>query len=107
MHPELNLAAKALITRDADGDVREVVHEAPVVSTAATAQQAAEEYLAHHAELLGIKPTELTNLAMARESEPGSMPEEYRLRSEKQQFDTTTVTYDQTCLGLPIWEAGL
>lgn len=32
---------------------------------------------------------------------------EFRLHSEKQQFDMTTVTYDQTHSGLPVWEGGI
>ena len=32
---------------------------------------------------------------------------EFRIHTEKQQFDTTTVAYDQTYFGLPVWEASV
>jgi hypothetical protein len=32
---------------------------------------------------------------------------EYRFLQEKTQFDMTTIVFQQTCFGLPIWEAGL
>jgi hypothetical protein len=46
-------------------------------------------------------------LGASPEPTPTSDGPEYRLWSEKTQFDTTTVTLAQTCLGLPVWEAGL
>ncbi|HEV7402261.1 MAG TPA: hypothetical protein VGO11_05010 [Chthoniobacteraceae bacterium] len=107
MEQKYDPAAKALINTDEQGVVRELLHEEPQVSDAATAQQAAHDYIMRHAELLGLQPAELHNLTMAREAEPVAAAGEIRLHSEKQQFDMTTVTYDQTHFGLPVWESGL
>src|SRR5262245_42181510 len=107
MSQEFDAVEKAHVRKDQEGIVRALVYEVPIVSGAATAQQAAQEYLAHHAELLGMKQAEMTNLALSRDAEPVDEGTEYRLHSEKHQFDTTTVTYDQTYLGLPVWDAGV
>ncbi len=107
MHANFNEAASAHVSQDEDGVVREVWHEAPVPSTASTAQLAAEQYLARHAGLLGLAPAELTNLAAESEAAPVDAAGEFRLLSEKAQFDSTTVAYEQTHFGLPVWEAGV
>ena len=107
MNQEFDLISKTHINRDRHGVVRELLHEEPRISDAATAQQAAHEYIMHHAELLGLQSSELNNLALTRAKEPMAAAGEFRLHSEKQQFDMTTVTYDQTHFGLSVWEAGL
>jgi hypothetical protein len=107
MHQKYDPASKALINTDEQGVVRALSHDEPQVSDAATAQQAAHDYVMRHAELLGLQPAELHNLTAAREVEPVAAAGEIRLHSEKQQFDMTTVTYDQTHFGLPVWESGL
>ena len=38
---------------------------------------------------------------------PSTRASEFRIHTEKQQFDTTTVAYDQTYFGLPVWEASV
>ena len=104
---EFNPTAAAHITRDAKGVVRELLHTEPRVSTAATAQEAAHDYITQNAQLLGLPSAELDSLALGRAAEPVAAAAEYRLHKEHRQFDMTTVTYHQTHFGLPVWEAGL
>ncbi len=107
MYQTFEANVHAQVTRDTDNVVREIVPDSPVVIEAATAQLAAQEYLRRHGELLGLKPAAMNNLALTSESAPGAAGEELRFEGEKRQFDTTTVSYQQTCMGLPVWEAGV
>ena len=54
-----------------------------------------------------MKAKELKNLGLPPESDPIDAGTEYRFLAEKPQFDTTTVAYCQTYLGLPVWQLGL
>jgi len=105
---EFDELSKALVDRDDNGIVRGVLHvEQFYQSVARSPQLAAHEYLEKFADLLGLKDTELRALGASPELAPSTEGVEYRLWAEKTQFDTTTVTFSQTCLGLPVWEAGL
>src|ERR687886_685278 len=99
--------AGAYVTVDHAGVVRGVVQEEVSPSDAATAREAADQYLREHSDLLGVAPTEVDNLTAEREAAPVPVGSEFRLHGEKSQFDTTTVTYDQTLYGLPVWGAGV
>src|ERR1017187_9810931 len=108
MSEEFNESANVHVDRDVHGVVRSALHvEQLFVSKAATAQLAAREYLEKFAGLLGLTPTELGGLGLSPETHPVATGVEYRLWEEKTQFDTTTVVFSQTCLGLPVWEAAL
>lgn len=107
MKQQFHVASKTHMTLDDQDIVRELRHDEPFVSAAGTAQLAAQEYLQEHAELIGLAPAELGGLALMRTAAPMAATGEFRLHGEKQQFDMTTVTYDQTHFGLPVWEAGL
>ncbi|HMD47456.1 MAG TPA: hypothetical protein VKG79_00095 [Bryobacteraceae bacterium] len=108
MPQEFNDFAKAHVQRNNQGKVTGVLHvEQLYLSQAPTAQLAAHEYLTKFAEVLEVPGSELHALGASPESAPTSDGPEYRLWSEKTQFDTTTVTFAQTCLGLPVWEAGV
>jgi hypothetical protein len=107
MHQHYDSATKTQVNTDEQGVVRGLVPDEPVVSGAATAELAAQEYLEQHAELLGVEPAALENLTGAREAQPVDAGSEFRIHTEKQQFDTTTVAYDQTYFGLPVWEASV
>jgi len=108
MPQEYSDFAKANLDRDDEGRVRGALHvEQPYLSTAATPQLAAQEYLKKFAEALEIRESELRSLGLSPEAAPTDEGTEYRLWSEKTQFGTTTVTYAQTHFGLPVWEAGL
>jgi hypothetical protein len=105
---EFNESANAHVNRDQAGVVRDVLHlEGPYVSTAPTAQLAAQDYLQQFRALFGISHDELHSMSAVRAERAEPTDVEYRFLTQKTQFDTTTVTFSQTCLGLPVWAAGL
>ena len=107
MHQHYDSATQTYINTDEQGIVRGLTPEKPIASDADTAQVAAQEYLEQHAELLGVEPAALENLTAEREAQPVDAGSEFRIHTEKQQFDTATVAYHQTALGLPVWERGV
>jgi hypothetical protein len=108
MSEEFDERSVVHINRDASGVARDLLHvDQLYTSTARTAQLAAREYLEKYGPLLGITVEQLRHLGLPPEPQPIEAGAEYRLLAEKSQFDTTTVIFAHTCLGLPIWEAGL
>lgn len=109
MTQEFNAAAKATITRDAQGVVRDIEHSEQIfISATGSPMLAAHQYLLQHGALLGITPAQLANAAQAPEAEPHAKHGvEYRYGQEKTQFDMTTVVFEQTLFGLPVWQAGV
>jgi zinc metalloprotease ZmpB len=107
MPQHFDTESKTHVTTDDDGVVRAVRPDEPFVSSADSAQLAAQEYLTQHGELLGFARSELENLTAARALAPEPAGSEFRMHTEKAQFDTTTVVYDQTHFGLPVWEAAV
>src|SRR6516164_2199356 len=108
MFEEFDARSQTKVVRDAAGTARTLSHaNRYVVTGAPTPQLAAREYLHRYGELLGLRPEQLGHLFLPAEQEPGAGGVEYRLLSEKHQFDLTTVAFYQTCFGLPVWEAGL
>jgi len=108
MTQRFDASAKAMLTRDAAGIVRDVLHvEAPFQSTAGTALLAAHEYLLKHGALLGIAPAQLDHFSLAAEKTPQPLGVEYRFSEEKPQFDMTTVVFEQTLFGLPVWQSAV
>lgn len=100
--------ASVQVTRDADGTVRDLLHvDEPFISTASSPLLAARDYLAKLGAVLGISDAQLTHFSLAPESTPTRDGVEYRFSQEKPQFDTTTVVFEQTYFGLPVWEAGV
>ena len=93
--------------RDAHGIARDLIRDEHFLSNAGTVQLAAQEYLGASGHLLGLKAKELKNLCLPPESDPIDAGIEYRFLAEKPRFDTTTVAYYQTYLGLPVWQSGL
>ena len=99
---------KVHVHRDHAGVARDLLHlEEPFVSRARTPQLAAREYLEKYGPAMGIAPQELDHLALTPETRPTEAGVEYRFLEEKTQFDSTTVAFNQTCLGLPVFEAGV
>ena len=76
-------------------------------------QQAATEFLVQNADAVGVRPEWFTGAALlsgadaAGLTSEGSVDVELRYDGEKQQFDTTTVVYQQTWRGLPVWRSGV
>jgi hypothetical protein len=108
MNQEFLRAGKVLINRDNKGVVRDLQHtDEPFVSSAPTPQLAAAEYLSQYGSLLGVEPAETANMSLARSAKATDSGDELRFSSEKSTFDTTTVTYQQTRFGLPVWHGGV
>ena len=88
--------------------VRDLQHtDEPFVSSAPTPQLAAAGYLSQYGSLLGVEPAETANMSLARSAKTTDSGDELRFSSEKSTFDTTTVTYQQTRFGLPVWHGGV
>jgi len=108
MNQKFDLAQDVYLNSDSQGIVRELVHtHAPVVIQAATPQLAAESYLKEFGELLGLTSKQLKNLTLSPSTSIEDAPVEYRFLKEKHQFDSATVAFYQTDLGIPVWEAGV
>lgn len=72
-------------------------------------QQAAAEFLADHAAQLGIESDWIApggGLAADAEAIPDDDRIELVVDGEKHQFDTTTVVFQQTWNGIPVWRRG-
>ncbi|HEY0431176.1 MAG TPA: hypothetical protein VGC61_05140, partial [Pyrinomonadaceae bacterium] len=75
-----------------------------------TPQGLAEEYLREVAPLYGIDQNMLAGMggdALTNESATASQDGELELAEEKDVLGTTTVSYQQTIGGLPVWKAGV
>jgi hypothetical protein len=73
-------------------------------------QAAAAEFLVEHATELQIDPQWLSGTALVAATEAGEVSAdeiELRFASEQTQFDTTTVAYQQTWRGIPVWRTGV
>jgi hypothetical protein len=108
MQQEFIANRNVYLDRDPSGAVRQLRHiDAPVISQAHTPQLVASEYLHSYRDLLELPNTELASLGLAPSSQPEEVGVELRYLGQSQQFDTATVAYHQTVLGLPIFQAGL
>ena len=107
MFEEFDARSQTKVLRDTDHVARTLSHPRYIATDARTPQLAAREYLARYGELLGLQEEELKHLFAPTEQEPTVDEVEYRLLSEKHQFDLTTVTFYQTHFGLPVREAGV
>ena len=108
MPQEYDPSSQVHFDRDDQGRVRSVLNfEQSYRPEGRTPQLAADEYLRRFSGLLGISESELRRLSHSLQDEPTDDGPDFRLWAEKTQFDTTTVTFSQACLGLPVWEAGL
>ena len=108
INQEFNAARNVYIDRDIDGVIRQLLHtHAPVSLEASTPQLAAAGYLEKFGELLGLVQEQLKNLSLSPSDSIEDSPVEYRFLKEKHQFDSATVAFYQTDLGIPVWEAGV
>ena len=108
MEQELNTGRNVYLDRDLKGTVRQLRHvDVPFHSTARTPQLVAAEYLHGFGDLLELTPSELANLGLSPATAPEDAGVELRYLTEKQQFDMTTVAFNQTALGLPVFQAGV
>jgi hypothetical protein len=108
MEQEFNAGRNVYLDRDQLGIVRQLRHiDAPFESLARTPQLAAAEYLHRFGDLLELPASALDNLGLSPAPLPEDADVEFRYLLDKQQFDTATVAYNQTVLGLPVFEAGV
>ncbi|HEX4068382.1 MAG TPA: hypothetical protein VHZ09_20345 [Acidobacteriaceae bacterium] len=108
MNQEFNSARNVYLDVDNQNIVRQLIHtHAPVAISAATPQLAAANYLNQFAELFGVSAAELANLSLEPSATIENAGVEYRFLQQKSQFDSTTVAFYQTDLGLPVWQAGI
>jgi zinc metalloprotease ZmpB len=81
-------------------------------ATATDAQALAREYLRQVAPIYGLRESELPDDGDAALSGAAAAPaaapvgSKLRLTAQKEVLDTTTITYQQTYDGIPVWEAG-
>src|SRR5260370_36226207 len=73
----------------------------------ASAQEAAKEFLASHADLLQLKRNVMQSMDVRASLAPVAEDEALRFESEKHTMDSTVVSYNQTMFGLPIYQAGV
>jgi zinc metalloprotease ZmpB len=108
MDQEFNVGRNVYLDRDQGGTVRQLRHvDQPFPSQARTPQLVAADYLNSYADLLEVPATGLAHITESPAQRPEPADVELRYLGEKQQFDTATVAYHQTALGLPVWEAGV
>ena len=108
MFEEFDARIRAKVVRDADGRARILSHpDDYVAAEARTPRAAARDYLTRYGHVFGVRPRHLRNLLEAPQRNPTAAGHEYRYIATKPQFDLTTVVFQQTHFGLPVWEAGL
>src|ERR1043165_2608409 len=98
----------AQILRSKGSAVQAVLHtQQPVVSDGPSALDAAESYLRTDLKLLGPGKLEAKISGLKTEQDWTDAGVGYQLLCEKRHCDVTTVTYQQTCAGLPVWQKGV
>lgn len=105
------------VRRDQDGIVRSLRHlQSPYTDseaglTAPTPRSLASQYVHDVAELYDLNPDWLATLDQPLPKEPRLEPTEegtrLRFAEERDVMETTVVAYQQTHMGLPVWEAEL
>jgi leucyl aminopeptidase len=110
------------VKRDAAGKVRDLSHVQQPYRPATTARATeamsdaaailtprtlAEQYLRDMAPVLELAPPMLENFAANAANAPTTSGTELRFKEEKTVSSSVAVSYDQTHLGLPIWDAGV
>jgi zinc metalloprotease ZmpB len=96
------------VIRDSHGNWRTLLHsDRSCLMRSTSARCAAEDYLRQNQALLGLDVSHLRALDAPQGQATNDVGIEYRFLSEKRKFDVTTVTFRQTCRGLPVWRAGI
>jgi hypothetical protein len=104
-----NPSLKAHLSLDENQKVRHVRHSQEYwLSEENIPRLAASRYLNDVAETLQIPREQLRSLhKKAQYLSPSEQGVEYQLDEEKQLFDSTTISYYQTYLNVPVWRRGL
>jgi zinc metalloprotease ZmpB len=96
-----------LITDDA-GTVKAITHfDKPFLGKGVSAQMVAENYIKQMCKPLGISDNSLNSMSLSVDADPSKSENELRFESEKLLFDNSTVSYQQTALGYPVWGASV
>ncbi|HEX2373696.1 MAG TPA: hypothetical protein VHO93_06915 [Actinomycetota bacterium] len=107
------LSANVEVHRDADGRVRTLRHPQDPFSAEAAGltepspQELADEYVREVAPLYGIDVGQLADLSREALAEPSPQGTQLRRPEVKTVQNITVVSYPQTHLGLPVWQAAL
>lgn len=105
MAEEFDVARELYLQRDETGLVRQLWPADRNRQTAAQIpQQAATEFLTAHGSVLGIEAGWLSGSGLDDADDDQEI--ELRFDGEKSEFDTTTVSYQQTWRGIPVWHSG-
>lgn len=78
-----------------------------VAAAPLTPRALAEQYIRDVAEIYGLESESTENFAAAPTPAPSQAGTELRFKEEKRAGGGTSVSYDQTRFGLPIWDAGM
>ena len=101
------------VSRDEEGRVRLLRHSAQRFTSeraglkAPSPRELADAYVRQVLGLYGIHQDEVADLASSIRAEPMEEGPRLKLGEEKTVLDTTVVSYRQTFLGLPVWQAVL
>ena len=101
------------VGRDEEGRIRLLRHPAEPFTpdraglAAPSARELADEYVRQVLSLYGIGDDEVADLSGAVRPEPVDEGPRLKVREEKTVLDTVVVSYQQTYLGLPVWQAAL
>lgn len=101
-------ALKANLVTDEEGTVREITHfDKPFLGEGVSAQMVAENYIKQMSGQFGIANDSLKSMSLSVDDEPSTSQNELRFEGEKLLFDNSTVSYQQTAIGYPVWGASV
>jgi len=100
---------KAYVITDDTNRVRSIRHTQEYwESPAGNGLMTAVAYLREHAKVYEIPSKTMDRLEVkVTYLDPREQAEEYRLSEVRRQFDSETFGFDQTCLNIPVWRAGI
>ena len=101
--------SNAKMSVDDDGSVRDILHtDERWKSNKQDPLDVAKDYLQNVMGILKISGDSIENIdQQVSFDEPREQNEQYQLSEQKHFFDSTTVSFQQTYLNLPVWGAGL
>ncbi|MEJ7768863.1 MAG: hypothetical protein WKF89_13695, partial [Chitinophagaceae bacterium] len=99
---------QASVISNDKGRVQNITHfDNPIPGNGATAQMVAQNYLEQMSGNLRLGTKSLENMSLSVDEDITDGQPELRFDGEKQQFDNSTVSYQQTVIGLPVWGASV
>src|SRR4051794_20819734 len=109
MQEQFDSSLKAHVLRDEDDRIRAIRHSQEYwESEQGSPLAAAVAYAREMASVYEIAAAEWDNAQVpVTHLDPRPQGVEYRLEAQRENFDATTVAFDQTALNTPVWAAGL